>query len=128
MGWEVNPDGLRTLLVRLGREYPRPAAALHHRERFGVAGRGRRPTARCTTPTGSTSSSGTWMPSRRRSTTVPTCAGTSRGRSLDNFEWAWGYEKRFGIVYVDYVTLERIVKDSGHAFAAIADSARTLTA
>src|SRR5690242_21068232 len=26
---------------------------------------------------------------------------------LDNFEWAWGYWKRFGLVYVDYATLER---------------------
>ena len=31
---------------------------------------------------------------------------------LDNFEWAEGYEKRFGIVYVDYETLERTPKDS----------------
>lgn len=32
---------------------------------------------------------------------------------LDNFEWAQGYSKRFGIVYVDYPTQRRIVKDSG---------------
>jgi beta-glucosidase len=31
---------------------------------------------------------------------------------LDNFEWAHGYSKRFGIVYVDYPTLERVPKDS----------------
>jgi len=31
---------------------------------------------------------------------------------LDNFEWAEGYSKRFGIVYVDYPTLERVPKDS----------------
>ncbi|WP_394279315.1 GH1 family beta-glucosidase [Microbacterium sp.] len=31
---------------------------------------------------------------------------------LDNFEWAWGYEKRFGIVRVDYETQERALKDS----------------
>ena len=33
---------------------------------------------------------------------------------LDNFEWAFGYSKRFGIVYVDYKTQERIVKDSAY--------------
>ncbi len=31
---------------------------------------------------------------------------------LDNFEWAHGYSKRFGIVYVDYPTQKRILKDS----------------
>ena len=33
---------------------------------------------------------------------------------LDNFEWAFGYSKRFGVVYVDYETQERIIKDSGY--------------
>jgi beta-glucosidase len=32
---------------------------------------------------------------------------------MDNFEWALGYEKRFGIIYVDFDTQERIIKDSG---------------
>ncbi len=32
---------------------------------------------------------------------------------LDNFEWAFGYGKRFGLVYVDYNTQVRTVKDSG---------------
>jgi beta-glucosidase len=31
---------------------------------------------------------------------------------LDNFEWGYGYSKRFGIVRVDYDTQERILKDS----------------
>ncbi|HZB68632.1 MAG TPA: GH1 family beta-glucosidase [Ornithinibacter sp.] len=38
---------------------------------------------------------------------------------LDNFEWAYGYEKRFGIVHVDYDTLKRTVKDSGREYARI---------
>jgi beta-glucosidase len=32
---------------------------------------------------------------------------------LDNFEWSWGYMQRFGIVWVDYETQKRYVKDSG---------------
>ena len=31
---------------------------------------------------------------------------------LDNFEWASGYAKRFGIVHVDYATQRRTLKDS----------------
>ena len=33
---------------------------------------------------------------------------------MDNFEWAYGYHRRFGIVRIDYDTLERLPKDSAH--------------
>ena len=39
---------------------------------------------------------------------------------LDNFEWARGFSKRFGIVYVDYESQKRIVKDSGRWYSAVA--------
>jgi beta-glucosidase len=39
---------------------------------------------------------------------------------LDNYEWAWGYSKRFGVVRVDYETQERTVKASGQWYAEIA--------
>lgn len=38
---------------------------------------------------------------------------------MDNFEWAEGYDKRFGIVYVDFITLERIPKQSARVFSSI---------
>lgn len=38
---------------------------------------------------------------------------------MDNFEWAEGYLKRFGIVYVDYESQERTVKLSGLAYKAL---------
>ena len=38
---------------------------------------------------------------------------------LDNFEWSLGYSKRFGVIYVDYSTQERIVKRSGRWYAGV---------
>ena len=35
---------------------------------------------------------------------------------MDNFEWAWGYDKRFGIVRVDFDTQQRTIKDSGYFY------------
>jgi beta-glucosidase len=61
---------------------------------------------------------------------TPGCGGgRDRGRCdvrgyylwslLDNFEWSYGYSKRFGIVHVDYDTQQRTVKDSGRWYAEV---------
>lgn len=41
---------------------------------------------------------------------------------MDNFEWAKGYSMRFGLVYVDYRTQQRIIKDSGHWYKKVIES------
>jgi len=38
---------------------------------------------------------------------------------LDNFEWAYGYKQRFGLIYVDYTSQARILKDSAHWYKAV---------
>ena len=38
---------------------------------------------------------------------------------LDNFEWAYGYSKRFGIVHVDFATQRRTFKDSARWYAEV---------
>ena len=38
---------------------------------------------------------------------------------LDNFEWAEGYDKRFGLIYVNFQTQERVLKDSAYWYAGI---------
>lgn len=41
---------------------------------------------------------------------------------LDNFEWGQGYSERFGLIYVDYTTCERIPKDSAAWYAKVIES------
>jgi beta-glucosidase len=38
---------------------------------------------------------------------------------LDNFEWAWGFEKRFGLVHVDFADQRRTLKDSARWYAEV---------
>lgn len=45
---------------------------------------------------------------------------------LDNFEWSFGYDKRFGIIYVNYETQERIWKDSALWYSEIVKNRGTL--
>ncbi len=44
---------------------------------------------------------------------------------MDNFEWAEGYSKRFGIVYVDYQTQKRTIKASGYAYKELISRSNT---
>jgi beta-glucosidase len=122
MGWEVNPAGLRTLLVRLGREYPNlpplyvteNGAAYDDTVTEGTDGREAVHDAQRTQ----------YILDHIQAVSDAIADGADvRGyfvwSLLDNYEWAWGYGKRFGIVRVDYDTLVRTPKDSALAYAEV---------
>jgi beta-glucosidase len=110
MGWEVYPEGLYELLVRLRDDYDPPA--IHITENGAAFGDVRRHDGRVGDPERQS------YIERHVDAVGRAVAGGVPVKAyfvwsfLDNFEWAHGYSKRFGLVYVDYPTLERIPKDS----------------
>ncbi|MGB9779807.1 GH1 family beta-glucosidase [Caldanaerobacter sp.] len=110
MGWEISPESLYDLLKRLDREYAKlpiyitengaafkdeltEDGRVHDYERIEYIKEHLKAIARFIEEGGNLKGYFVWS-------------------LLDNFEWAHGYSKRFGIVYVDYETQKRILKDS----------------
>ena len=114
MGWPVDPTGpARPAACASHRDYARPAAATSPRTARPTT-TGRPPTARSTTPTGSRTCDGHLARSHEAIAAGVDLRGYFVWSLLDNFEWAFGYSKRFGLVHVDYDTQRRTVKPSGH--------------
>lgn len=120
MGWEVFPQGLTDLLVRLERDYQ--PGAIYITEN-GCAYED------TVTPDGRVHDAK--RVAYLRSHFAAAHAAISQGvplkgyfvwSLLDNFEWAYGYSRRFGIVYVDYETLKRIPKDSALFYKTVAQA------
>lgn len=53
---------------------------------------------------------------KRRAEKGAPVIGYSCWNFMDNFEWAEGYAKRFGLVYVDYRTQKRVLKNAAYTF------------
>ncbi|PPF65019.1 beta-glucosidase [Clavibacter michiganensis] len=110
MGWNIAPDGLEELLVSLSSQFPElPLMITENGAAFDdeVVG-------------GRVLDVERLDYLRRHFTAAHRAIGRGvdlRGylvwSLLDNFEWGYGYSKRFGIVHVDYETQQRTVKDSG---------------
>ena len=111
MGWPVDADGIRPADAVAARDLPRAAAGLRHRERP------RRATTRSTTARSHDPERIRYVDGHLRALAEAVDAGVDvRGyfvwSLLDNFEWAEGYAKRFGLVHVDYETQQRLPKAS----------------
>jgi beta-glucosidase len=120
MDWEVQPEGLTRLLMRLHEEYTGPAGTTLHVTENGAA-------------FDDLADEKGFVDDRARVEYVRShlsavvdavdagvpVQGYFYWSFLDNFEWAWGYAKRFGIVRVDYETQERIPKASALDYARI---------
>ncbi len=124
-GWEIQPEGLTRLLDRCGADYATgiPIYVTENGAAFNdVVEGGSVPDADRTAFV--KAHLGAVLDSIEHGTNVD---GFFYWSLMDNYEWAWGYDKRFGIVRVDFDTQERLVKDSGHAYAQIIrDRALTL--
>ena len=121
MGWPITPNGLTDLLVRVYKDWPeiKDIAITEN----GVA-YGDEPDA-----------NGEVHDHRRVEYLVDHLTAVERAIDqgvpvkayyywslLDNFEWAEGYAKRFGIVFVNFETLQRIVKLSGSVYSKIIET------
>ena len=117
MGWQIDPDAFVGLLVDLARTYPGVPIAITEN---GAA-----------YPDVATAD-GSIHDEARADYLVAHVGAVRRAIDagvdvqayyvwslLDNFEWAWGYSQRFGIVHVDFETQQRRIKRSGEVFRRI---------
>lgn len=121
MDWEVQPEGLRRVLERVQRDWSGPAGVSLYVTENGAA------YDDVVGPDGEVDDE------ERTHYLLDHLDAVDRAREagvdvrgyfawslLDNFEWAYGYAKRFGIVHVDFDTLERTPKRSARVYSQIA--------
>jgi len=117
MGWLVDADGLYDLLMRLSKDAPglplyvtengravedyvTPEGTVHDPERVRYLHQHLSAAAKAINDGASLAGYYVWS-------------------LLDNFEWGWGYQKRFGIVFVDFGTQRRIPKSSAGFYSGV---------
>lgn len=112
MGWEVYPQGLKDLLLQLHNDYRLPPILITEN---GLASDDHLVDGEV-----NDEQRIRYLQTHMDAVTEAVEAGVNITgyfvwSLLDNFEWALGYEKRFGIVYVDYDTQKRTLKNSALA-------------
>ena len=117
MGWPLTPFGLTQLLVRWHKEYGNALPDLFVTENGVAYDEGISEDGKC-----HDARRIDYLRTHLQAISDAIAEGSPvRGyyewSLMDNFEWALGYEKRFGIVHVDFYTQKRTIKDSGHWYA-----------
>ncbi len=119
MGWEVYPDHLYDSLLRITRDY-RPRAIFITEN--GAAYPDEVHAGRVADPQRIDYLREHLVRAGRAVAAGVPLQGYFCWSLLDNFEWTFGYTQRFGIVYVDFASQQRIVKDSGYFYSKVAAS------
>lgn len=114
MGWEINPEALTDLLLRLTRDYP-------VKEIFITENGSAWPDELLNDDVNDLNRIG-YLEKHLEEINVAIRKGAPvhgyfAWSLFDNFEWTHGYNKRFGLVYIDYPTQRRIIKASGRWYA-----------
>jgi beta-glucosidase len=110
LGWEIDPSGLDELLLRLHTDYP--SLPLYVTENGAAFDDGPDANGRVPDQARIRYLDGHLRAAHRAIQGGVDLRGYFVWSLLDNFEWAEGYSKRFGIVYVDFPTQRRLPKDS----------------
>ena len=114
MGWGIYPEGLEILLKRIHREYTGVLPLMITEN--GMANDDHVVDGRCDDPARVQYFDDHLQAVRRCIADGVPVQGYFGWSLLDNYEWAFGYEKRFGLVHVDYETQVRTPKASFNAF------------
>lgn len=118
MGWTIDPRGLRELLLRVAAE--RPGLELMVTENGAAYPDEPGPDGRVADPERIAYLRDHLAAVHEAISAGAPVTGYYVWSLLDNFEWSYGYSKRFGIVAVDYATQRRTPKDSAWFYAATA--------
>jgi beta-glucosidase len=119
MGWEIDPDGLYDILTRLRRDYA-ALPPIYITENGAAFADEPKPDAGVPDPERVAFLDAHFRAARRAIADGVDLRGYFVWSLMDNFEWAYGYSKRFGIVFVDYDTQRRTPKDSARWYADVA--------
>ncbi|RKX87127.1 MAG: beta-glucosidase [Spirochaetes bacterium] len=111
MGWDIIPEGLTRLLIWMSKNYNNPEIYVTENGGAFIDKLSEDKTS-CIDPERVSYLDSHFSACKKAIDKGVNLKGYYLWSFLDNFEWAFGYTKRFGITYVDFVTLERIPKDS----------------